>query len=115
MAKAKPATTDDVKIKRGSGNVFADLGHPDADTHFLKAGLVSSIDDIIRGRNINQSQAAKLLGLSQPDVSRLLRGNFRDFSVDRLFKLLMALDRDVDIIIRKSKKHSPARITIEAA
>lgn len=115
MVKNNLTTSDDVKIERGRGNVFADLDRPDADTHFLKAELVSSIDDIIRRRKMNQSQAAKLLGLSQPDISRLLRGNFRDFSVDRLLRLLMALGRDVNIVIRKPKKRRPARLTVEAA
>ena len=60
-------------VERGSGNVFADLGLPDADAHLVKAELVSRIDDIIRRRDITQTEAARLLGLSQPDVSRLLR------------------------------------------
>ncbi|MDE0228076.1 MAG: XRE family transcriptional regulator, partial [Spirochaetaceae bacterium] len=66
--------TDNVKIERGSGNVFADLGLPDADAHLLKAELVTRIDKIILQRGLKQVEAAKLLGLSQPDVSRLLRG-----------------------------------------
>ena len=79
------------KAERGSGNVFKDLGHPDPETHLLKAELVTRIDDIIRGRGLKQVEAAKLLGLSQPDVSRLVRGNFRDYSVERLLRLLTAL------------------------
>ena len=67
-------------IKHGSGNVIADLGVPDADTHLLKAELVSRIDQILRQRRLTQSQAAGLLGISQPDVSRLLRGQFRRVS-----------------------------------
>ena len=62
------------KVERGSGNVFADLGHPEAEVHLLKAELVTRIDRIIRRRKLKQADAAKLLGLSQPDVSRLLRG-----------------------------------------
>jgi predicted XRE-type DNA-binding protein len=115
MTRNSPTASGDVKIERGGGNVFADLGRPDAAAHLLKAELVSNIDDIIRGRGLNQSQAAKLLGLSQPDVSRLLRGNFRDFSVDRLFRLLIMLGRDVDIVIRKPKNRRVARLTVEAA
>lgn len=79
------------KVERGSGNVFTDLGHPDPETHLLKAELVTRIDDIIRGRGLKQVEAAKLLGLSRPDVSRLLRGNFRDYSVERPLRLLTAL------------------------
>jgi len=115
MAKSKPTNSDTVRIERGGGNVFADLGRPDADAHLLKAELVSNIDEIIRHRKLNQSQAAKLLGLSQPDISRLLRGNFRDFSVDRLLRLLMKLGRDVDIVISKPKNRRAARLTVDAA
>ena len=115
MAKGKSMKTEKVKVERGSGNVFADLGRPDADTHLLKAELVTRIDEIVRERRLTQAQAADLLGLSQPDVSRLLRGNFRDYSVERLLRLLIALGRDVDIVIRKPNRRGPGRLTIEAA
>ena len=72
--------TKKVKIERGSGNVFADLEHPDAEAHLLKAELVTRIDQIIRQRGLKQIEAAKLLGLSQPDISRLLQGSFREYS-----------------------------------
>ena len=74
-------------VERGIGNVFADLDHPEADTHLLEADLVSRIDTIIRQRGITQTEAARLLGLTQPDVSRLLRGDFREYSLERLFRL----------------------------
>ncbi len=89
------------KIERGSGNVFADLGRPDAEVHLLKAQLVTRIEKIIRQRKLKQVDAAALLGLSQPDVSRLLRGNFREYSVERLLRLLTALGRDVEIVIHE--------------
>lgn len=97
MAKRRPQRT---RVTRGSFNVFADLGLPDAEAHLVKASLVSRIDDIVRQRRLTQVKAAALLGLMQPDVSRLLRGDFRDFSVERLLRLLIALDRDIDIVIR---------------
>ena len=106
--------TDNVKIERGSGNVFADLGLPAADTHLVKAELVTRIDKIIRERRLTQVEAAKLLGLSQPDVSRLLRGNFREYSMARLLRLLTALGRDVNIVIRESHSEQPGRISVEA-
>ena len=106
--------TDKVKIERGSGNVFADLGIPDADAHLLKAELVTRIDRIIRQRGLKQVEAAKLLGLSQPDVSRLLRGNFREYSMERLLRLLTTLGRDVDIVIRESQQERPGRLRVEA-
>ncbi|MCY4614701.1 MAG: helix-turn-helix transcriptional regulator [Nitrospira sp.] len=94
-----------MKIERSSGNVFADLGRPDAEAHLLKAKLVSRIDEIIRQRGLKQVDAAKLLGLSQPDVSRLLRGNFREYSVERLLRLLPAFGRDVQSSF-ESRVHS---------
>ncbi len=90
------------KIERGSGNVFKDLGYPDADVHLLKAELVTCIDGIISQRGLKQVEAARLLGLSQPDVSRLLRGNFSEYSIERLLRLLTALGRDVEIVIQQS-------------
>ena len=106
--------TQDIKIERGSGNVFADLGLPDADAHLLKAELVTRIDRIIRQRGLKQVEAAKLMGLSQPDVSRLMRGDFQEYSMERLFRLLNALGRDIDIIIRESRTGRPGRLSIEA-
>ena len=105
---------DNVNIERGSANVFADLGLPDPDTHLLKAELVTRIDKIIRQRGLKQVEAAKLLGLSQPDVSRLLRGNFRQYSMERLLRLLTALGRDVDIIIREPHSERQGRLRVEA-
>ena len=95
-------TADKDEIERGSGNVFADLELPDAEAHMLKAELVTRFDEIIRRRGLKQIEAAKLLGLSQPDVSRLLRGSFREYSMERLLRLLTALGRDVNIVIRES-------------
>ena len=106
--------TYNVKIERGSGNVFADLGLPDSDSHLLKAELVTRIDKIIRERGLKQVDAAKLLGLSQPDVSRLLRGSFREYSMERLLRLLIALGRDVNIVIRESHAKRPGRLSVEA-
>ena len=102
------------KIERSSGNVFADLGLPDAETYLLKAELVTRIDRIIRQRGLKQIEAAKLLGLSQPDVSRLMRGDFQEYSMERLFRLLNALGRDVNILIRDAKAGRSGRLSVEA-
>ena len=103
-----------MKIERGSGNVFADLGHPNAEAHLLKAELVARIDKIIRQRGLKQVEAAKLLRLSQPDVSRLLRGSLREYSVERLLRLLTALGRDVKIVIREPRSQRQGRLSVEA-
>lgn len=106
--------SENVKIERGSGNVFADLGLPDADAHLLKAELVARIDSIIRQRGLKQVEAAELLGLSQPDVSRLLRGDFTEYSMERLLRLLTKLGRDVDIVIRENLSARQGRLQVGA-
>ena len=103
-----------MKIERSSGNVYADLGHPEADVHLLKAELVTRIDKIIRQRSLKQVEAADLLGLSQPDISRLLRGNFRECSIERLLRLLTMLGRDVKMVIQKSNHQQQGRLSVEA-
>ena len=102
----------DTRVRRGTKNVFADLGFPDAETHLLKAELVSRIQDVISAQNLTQTAAAKRVGLSQPDVSRLLKGQFRDVSVERLMRLLTRLGCDVDITIRDHGKAAASRNTI---
>ena len=81
----------DTRLKRGTKNVFADLDFPDAETHLLKAELVTRIQKVITAQELTQVVAAKRMGLSQPDVSRLLNGQFRDVSVERLMRLLVFL------------------------
>ncbi len=102
----------EVKIERSSGNVFADLGHADAEAHLLKAELVTRIDRIIRKRRLKQVEAAQLLGLSQPDISRLLRGNFRDYSVERLLRLLTKLGYDVEITVQDADSPRQGRLSV---
>lgn len=94
----------DEGIRHGTDNVFADLGYADPDTHLLKAQLVGQVIDIIRGQRFTQAQAAKLLGLSQPDVSRLLKGQFRDISVERIMRMLTRLGCNIDIVVTPQAK-----------
>ncbi len=91
---------EDNKIKRGTKNVFADLGYSDPDTHLLKAQLVSRIDEIMTDKKLTQTQAAQVMGITQPDVSRLLKGQFRDVSVERIMRMLTRLGCEVDIVIK---------------
>ena len=84
----------------GSGNVFADIGLPDADELLIKAQLVYKIDGLMKKRGLKQVEAAKLFGVKQPDVSKMLRGDFRQFSVERLMRFLVALGQDVEIIVK---------------
>ena len=90
----------------GSGNVFKDLGLPNAEEHLVKAQLVFKIDTILKDRGLKQVEAAHLFGIKQPDVSKLLRGEFRQFSVERLLRFLVALDQDVEIIVKPHRGRS---------
>jgi len=89
--------TRDIHHEAGSGNVFADIGLPEAEAHQIKASLVLKVDRLMRERGLKQVAAAKLFGMKQPDVSKMLRGDFRLVSVERLIRLLVALGRDVEI------------------
>jgi len=97
-----------MKIEPGSDNIFADLGLPDAEAHLLKAQIVSEIYRLTRQRKLTQGQAGKRMGISQPEVSRMFKGNFREYSVDRLMEFLTTFDRDVDIVVRPHKKSGRA-------
>ena len=94
----------------GSGNVFKDLGVPNAEEHLVKAQLVFRIDGILKKRRLKQVEAADLLGIRQPDVSKMLRGEFRQFSVERLLRFLVALNQDVEIVVRphRDRDNAPA-------
>jgi predicted XRE-type DNA-binding protein len=84
----------------GGRNVFQDIGVPNADEHLVKAQLVYKIDTIMKKRQMKQTEAAALFGVRQPDVSKMLRGDFRQFSVERLLRFLVKLDQDVEIVVR---------------
>ena len=91
-------------------NVFKDIGVPNAEEHFVKAQLVYKIETIMKKRRLKQSEAARLFGVKQPDVSNMLRGEFRQFSVERLMRFLVALDQNVAIVVtsRRGKRHTPS-------
>ncbi len=97
-----------VKVEAGSGNIFADLGLPDAEIHFLKAQIVSEIYRLTNERKLTQAQAGKLMGITQPEVSRMFKGNFREYSIDRLMSFLTSFDRDVEIVVKPHKKAGKA-------
>ena len=103
-------------IVRGSGNVFADLDFPDAEERQTKLRLAYALNTVIDAQRLTQDEAAKRLGLNQPKVSALRNYKLEGFSVERLMTLLNALDRDIEIVIRKKPKSRPAaRISVVAA
>jgi len=116
MAKASARRDSGERITRGSGNVFADLGYPDAEERQTKLRLAHAINSVIGERQLTQSAAAARLGVSQPKISALANYRLEGFSVERLMGFLTALDRDVEIVIRKKpKSRATARISVIAA
>lgn len=98
-------------VTPSSGNIFADMGLPDADTHYLKAQLVSEIYRLAQERKLTQVEAGKRMGISQPEVSRLFKGHFQEYSVERLMTFLTMFDRDIEIVARPRKKRAAASIS----
>lgn len=98
------------RYKTGTGNVFKDIGVPNAEEHLIKAQLVFKIDTIVKRRGLKQVEAAALFGVRQPDVSKMLRGEFRQFSVERLLRFLVALDHDVEIVVKPHRNRNDAAV-----
>ncbi len=94
--------------EKGSGNIFADLGLPNAEEHQLKAALVVQLKRLIAERELTQTAAARLIGMKQPDLSKLLRGDFRLVSVEKLMRMLTAFDQDVEITLKPHRKRGEA-------
>jgi predicted XRE-type DNA-binding protein len=90
--------------------VFKDIGVPNAKEHLVKAQLVFKIDRIMKDRGLKQVEAADLFGVRQPDVSKMLRGDFRQFSVERLLRFLVALNQDLRIVVKphRDTRNAPA-------
>jgi len=93
-----------IEAHESSGNVFADLGLPDSEERMLKAGIVVELRRLIKERELTQVKAAKLVGISQPDLSHLLRGDFDDYSAERLMKMLTVFEQDIEIIMKPHRK-----------
>ena len=103
-------------VTRGTGNVFADLGFPDAAERHAKLRLAYALNQVLKDRKLSQADAAKALGITQPKVSSLRNYKLAGFSVERLMNLLTALDQDVEIVIRrKPRSRKTGRISVVAA
>ena len=98
--------TKRIEVHESGGNIFADLGLPDADNHFLKAQIVAELYRLTNARKLTQDKAGALMEISQPEVSRLFKGNFREYSIERLIAFLTAFDRDVEIVSRPRSKRT---------
>ncbi|MBV9109402.1 MAG: XRE family transcriptional regulator [Gemmatimonadetes bacterium] len=104
---------NDSKVTPSSGNVFADLGLPDAPELLAKADLAIEIARVLDERGFSQAEAARLLHTSQPRISDLRRGKLDGFTFDRLLRFLNALDRDVELVV-SPKRSAEARVLVSA-
>ena len=92
------------RVEEGSGDVFADLGFAKPEREQLKARLTLQIYRVVRKRGLTQAAAGKVLGIRQPHVSALMRGQSGAFSAARLMEFLTALGQDVEITVRPTRK-----------
>jgi predicted XRE-type DNA-binding protein len=105
----RKSSKDKIDYEVSSGNAYADLGFADSAEMLAKARIVSEISRIIQARKLTQTKAAELLGIDQPKVSALLRGQFHGYSQERLIGFLTKLGMDVEIVVRpKAKKRQTA-------
>jgi predicted XRE-type DNA-binding protein len=111
MGRIRKAMSDDNRVTASTGNVFADMGLEDADELLIKADLAIAVAAAIKQRGLNQTSAARVLGIDQPKVSRLVRGDLYGFSIDQLIRLLGALGQKVRFTIEDAKpaRKPPAR------
>src|SRR6267378_562886 len=106
-----------IQVEEGSGNVFADIGLPNPEERLAKADLAIRISEVLRARRFTQSQAARMLKIDQPKISRLLRGQLAGFSTERLMHFLILLGRDVEIAIKRaprSRRLGRVRVVVTA-
>ena len=105
----------DMDFEVGGPNVFADLELPDSEDLLLKAQMLVVLQRLIKAENLTQVSAAKRLGISQPDLSHLLRGRLRGYSIERLMRMLTSFGQDVEIVIKpQAEQTRRARICIAA-
>jgi predicted XRE-type DNA-binding protein len=102
----------DTNITRGTGNVFADLGLPDAGERQTKTRLALALNRIIKEQGLKQIDTARLLDVPQPKVSALVNYRLEGFSVEKLMEFIVALGRDVEIIVRPKRGNDAARVMV---
>ncbi len=105
----------DIEITHSSGNVYEDLGLPDAEEMLVKAKLATTIQGIIESRGLTQTKAAQLIGLSQPKLSDLLKGKFRGISEAKMMECITRLGRDIQIVVNPHERPANERGHIEVS
>lgn len=105
-----------IAVTKSSGNVYADIGVRDAKEHAAKASLVMGIARIMKKERLTQTETARRTGISQGDLSKVLRGQFRGYSIEKLLVALTRLGQDVTIDVRPAKTRTgKVAVELEAA
>ena len=97
-----------IKVERGSGNVYKDLGFPNPEEMQAKAHLVFKIQDIINERKLNLDEASKILCMDKSELSNMLDGQFHSCTIDSILSLLRKLDHDIEIVLHKRPPNTPS-------
>jgi predicted XRE-type DNA-binding protein len=107
MSKRNPKSKpEEIEYSVSSGNVYADFGFPNPEEAKTKAELAMLISEIIKEKNLTQQQAADLMDIDQPKVSKIIRGLLSEFSIERLLKFVLALGFDIEITPKPHKTKS---------
>ena len=114
MSKSKKTRSRAGRITESSGNVFADMGLPNAEQELIKAQLTLQIYSLLKDSGMTQVEIGKILGVAQPQVSLLLWNRSGNFSVGRLMEFLTALRQDVEIVVRPTRKGQGALSVVSA-
>ncbi len=102
-----------IEFEKGSTNVYADLGFPDAEEMFRKAQLTGEIDKIIKARRWSRRKAAEVVGIPQPELSAMLRGHFRGIGEMKLLDCLARLGRDIQITVGPARRRTaPGQVSV---
>ena len=102
------------EIHKGTDNVLADLGFEDAGELSTKTVLAVKINDLIDQRELNQTEVARMTGMTQPKVSQVRRYKLQNISLERLMQALVSLDQHIEIIVRPARRTDPAGISVAA-
>lgn len=115
--RPKRDAIDKIPIVEGCGNVFEDLGLPDADILQVKSTMAIYVQQIISKRHLTQKRAAEILGIDQPGVSDVIRGDLRGYSTERLIRFLTTLGHDIEVFVteRAPTSRRPGRLRVRNA
>lgn len=102
-----------IGFEKGSANVYADLGFPDAEEMLVKAQLTFKIGEIIKARRWSRRKAAEVVGIPQPELSAILRGHFRGIGETKLLDCLARLGRDIQITVGPARRRTaPGQVSV---